>query len=279
MKGIIAGVVLTLLALLILPSLLGFKTIDAGEVGVVTRFGKVTGRVLNPGASWVTPFVEGVTTYNTKKIIYETAPQDKQKDSKADYKDFPVDTNTSDGQQVDISYTVRFSVDPTKATTITNTIGNENSLVEKIVKTESRVWSRNIVREFKADQLYTGNVAEVQQKIEEKIRPTFEVNGLILDSFGIREIKFSDQYVQAIEQKQIESVNVEKSKNVAERAKFEKEARITQAEAAAKEQELQRTTISEQLLTKLWIEKWNGVLPGTIMGADANTLIQIPSSK
>jgi len=268
-----------LAVLVFLTFLLGFRTIDAGEIGVVTSFGKVTGRVLDPGASAITPFVESVLTYNTKKVIYETAVAENQKTSKADYKDFPVDTNTKDGQQVDVSYTVRFAVDPTKVTWIASHIGGENALVDKIVKTESRIWVRNIVREFTAEQLYTGNVAEVQQRIENQIQPTFEANGLVLDSLGIREIKFSDQYAKAIEDKQIEAVNVQKAENIAARAVFEKTAKITAAEASAREQELQRTTISPELLQKMWIEKWQGQVPQTILGNDSQMLFMVPSAK
>lgn len=257
--------------------LLGFRTIDAGEVGVVTRFGQVTGKVLSPGANFITPWVEGVTTYNTKKVIYETSTAENQKGSQADYKDFPVDTNTKDGQQVNIFYTVRFSVDPTKATFVAQNLGAESALVDKIVKTESRIWVRNIPREFEAQELYTGiGVVEVQNEIEAKLRPTFEANGLILDSVGIREIKFNQDYVDAIEKKQIAAVQVETEKNIAEQAKFKKEARITEAEAAAKEQELQRTTISDELLRKMWIERWNGQLPTYVMGNEATNLIQLP---
>lgn len=264
---------------LLFTFLLGFRTVDTGEIGVVTNFGKVTGRILNPGASTITPFIDGVLTYNTKKVIYETAVEANQKSSKADYKDFPVDTNTKDGQQIDVAYTVRFSVDPTKVTWIASNIGSELALVDKIVKTESRVWVRNIVREYTADELYTGNVAEVQHKIEEKIGPTFSDNGLILDSLGIREIKFSDQYAQAIESKQIEAVNVQKAENIAARAIFEKNARITAAEASAKEQELQRTTISPELLQKMWIEKWKGDVPATMLGNDSQMLFMVPQGK
>lgn len=274
--GAIGGLLALILVVGVIFTLMTFRTIDAGEIGVVTKFGEVTGRVLDPGLSSVTPFVNGVITYNTKKVIYEATTEEKQKGSKSDYKDYPVDTNTTDGQQVDVFYTVRFSVDPTKATWVAQNIGSETNLVEKVVKTESRIWVRNVVREYTADQLYTGNVAEVQEKIESQIRPTFEANGLLLDSLGIREIKFSDQYAQAIEAKQIEAVKVETEKNKAAQSEFVKQQRITQAEASAKEQELQRSTISQELLTKMWIEKWNGVLPATILGTEANTLMQLP---
>jgi prohibitin 1 len=249
------------------------RVVKAGNVHVLTMFGKVTGRVLEPGLNFIVPIVNNTISYNTKKVIYETSAIDKQSHSNADYKDYPVDTNTKDGQQVVIFYTVRFSADPQKVTWIAQNIGSENNVVEKIVKADSRIWVRNIPREFNAEQLYTGNVQEVQIKIEEKLKPIFSANGIILDEVGIREIHFNDEYVKAIEAKQIEAVKIEAEKNKAEQAKFQKLARITQAEGQAREQELQRLTITPQLNQKLWIEKWDGKLP-TVMG-QGTTLMDI----
>ncbi len=138
--------------------------------------------------------------------------------------------------------------------------------MEKIVKADSRIWVRNIPREFEAEMLYTGNVTEIQTIIESKLRPSFEANGLLLDSVGIREIKFTDEYIKAIEAKQIEAVRIQVEKNKAEQARYQKEARIIQAEGMAKEQELLRTSITQELLTKMWIEKWDGKLPSVMSG-------------
>ncbi len=257
--------------------LAAFKTIQTGEVAVVTRFGQVTGRVLYPGANFVAPFLESVTFYNTKKITYETAPADKKLGSTADYKDLPVDTNTKDGQPVDISYTVRFSVEPGKATWVAQNVGPEESLVEKIVKTESRIWARNIPRGYSAEELYTGEGSlKVQDAIFEKLKTVFESNGLILDTVGIREIVFDKTYVEAIKMKQVELVNIEVEKNKAAQEEFRKQQRITAAEGQAKEQELQRLTINDALLRKLWIEKWDGKLPTYVGGEGTNSLLQIP---
>jgi len=257
--------------------LFSFKTVQSGEVAVVTRMGQVTGRVLYPGASFILPFVESPMYYNTKKVTYETSPVDKQRGSNADYKDFPVDTNTEDGQPVDVSYTIRFSVDPTKVTWVAQNVGPEEALVEKIVKTESRIWARNVPRGHTAEQLYTGPGSQkVQDEIFEKLKPVFENNGLILDTVGIREIHFDQTYVEAIKQKQVEQVQIEVEKNKAAQEEYRKQQRITAAEGQAKEQELQRTTINDQLLQKLWIEKWDGKLPTYVGGNEAGTLLQIP---
>lgn len=274
---ILFGIFGTVIGLFLIVQLSAFRTVSSGEVAVVTRFGEVTGRTLGPGAHFISPFIEGTSYYNTKKITYETAPEAKQGNSEADYKDFPVDTNTEDGQPVDVSYTIRFSVDPTKATWIAQNIGSEQALVEKIVKTESRIWARNIPRRYSAENLYTGEGSQnVQNEIFDQLKGVFEINGLILDTVGIREIAFDVNYTQAIQAKQVEAVKVDTAKNIADRAAFEKEATIRQAEAQAEAQRLQSQTITPQFTQIEWIKRWNGVLPVYMTGDSASLLLQLP---
>jgi len=266
-----AIVILIIMAIII--SLMGVRLIGPGEVGVITRFGKVTGRVLQPGGHLVVPIVNRVLKYDTKKVIYETRREVDERPDEGTYLDHKVDTNTKDGQQVNIYFTVRFSVDPTQATWVAQNIGSQDSLVNKIVRTESRIWARGIPREYVAADLYSGNIQDVQNAIADKLRPVFLENGVLLDEVGIREIEFEKQYVQAIEDKQIAAVEIETERNRAEQAKFEKERRITQAEAAAQEQSLQRETLSGQVLQKILIEKWNGRYPETLILGDSGQFI------
>ncbi len=261
-----------IIALLALTSV---RLVKAGTIKVVTRFGRVTGRMLRPGAHFVIPLAEGTITYNTKKVTYEASNEPLR--SKATYTDVPVDTTTLDGQQIELNYTARFSVDPTKAGWIANNIGTEADIVEKIVKTDTRIHARNIAREFNAADLYTGNISKVQRAIEDALRPIFEENGLILDEFGIRSIAFTDEYINAIEAKQIEKERVITEENIAKQEEFRKKARITKAEGQAEEQRLQRATLTDTLLMKMWIEKWSGEVPSVVTGDQGNLLLQIPN--
>lgn len=281
------GIALVILAVLVLlGGMLGVRFVDAGEVGVITRFGKVTGRVLEPGAHLVTPWADRVLTYDTKKVLYETRhdPEDKKAlKEEGVFLDYAVDTNTKDGQQVDIYFTVRFSVDPTKATWVAQNIGSEDALVNKVVRTEARIWARGIPRQYEAADLYSGNVQDVQMAIEDKLRPVFAENGIILDEVGIREIEFDERYVSAIEAKQIEAVKIETEKNRAEQAKYEKAQRITKAEGQAEEQRLQRETLSgegERVLQKILIEKWDGHYPDTLFigGGSEQFIVPLPKN-
>jgi regulator of protease activity HflC (stomatin/prohibitin superfamily) len=264
--------IIVIIALLALTSL---RLVKAGTVKVVTRFGRVTGRMLRPGAHFIIPLAEGTITYNTKKVTYEASNEPQR--SKATYTDIPVDTTTLDGQQIELNYTARFSIDPAKAGWIANNIGTEADVVEKIVKTDTRIHARNIAREFNAADLYTGNISQVQRTIEDALRPIFEENGLILDEFGIRSISFTDEYINAIEAKQIEKERVFTEENIAKQEEFRKEARITKAEGQAEEQRLQRATLTDALLMKMWIEKWSGEVPNVVTGDQGNLLFQIPN--
>jgi len=263
-------------ALIILFSSL--RIVQAGTVQVVTQFGRVTGRTLKPGASFIIPFAERTLSYNVKKITYEASTN--PKDSMATYKDFSVDTTTQDGQQISINYTVRFSINPDRAGWIASNIGNEADVVEKIVKTDSRIHVRNTARGFDAADLYTGKIEQTQDAITAVLSPIFVDNSLILDEFGIRSIKFTPEYVSAIEQKQIEKEQVITEQNKAKQEEFRKEARITRAEGQAEEQRLQRATLDPQVLEKIsldnqkaFIDKWNGVMP-QIVGSE-NFLLDI----
>ncbi len=268
-KMILIAVIL-IFGLMVVTS--AFTVIDNGTVGVVTRFGQVQDKVMKPGLNFKIPFADHVLIYNTQKIIYETSQT--PRDSAADYTDYPIETTTEDGQQIQVTYSVRFSVDPDKVTWLANNLGTEAQIVEKVVKTDTRVNTRNIPRQYRAIDLYTGNIQDVSAQIAETLRPLFEANGIILDEFGIRNVIFSNEYIDAIESKQIEAEKIVTEQNIAEQEKYKKQAAITKAEGEAESQKLQQETLTDALLQKMWIEKWNGQLP-TYQG-DGTPLINLP---
>jgi regulator of protease activity HflC (stomatin/prohibitin superfamily) len=57
--------------------------------------------------------------------------------------------------------------------------------------------------------------------------------GVILEAFGLRKIDFREDYVQAIEQKQIEAENVTTERNRAEQAKWRAQSAIEVAKGEA----------------------------------------------
>ena len=239
---LLTGLTAGLLIFLIMAIFSSYTVVEAGTVAVVKRFGQVVG-VFEPGLNWKVPFIDQTVVYRTQEIVYETS--DNPEYSNADYTDYQVDTATSDGQQITARYTVRFRIKPQEAANIVNNLGTEPEVVEKVVKQNSRVWVRTLLRNYTASQLYSGDIREAQEAIASQLRHDFEQEGLELVFFGLRQIGFTDAYKQAVENKQIEAENIITRKNQAEQAKYEKERLITQAEAEAERQRLERIGVAQ----------------------------------
>ncbi len=239
---LLAGILTGLLVLTIMALISSYTVVQAGSIAVVKRFGEVVA-VFEPGLNWKIPFVDQTIVYRTQEIVYETS--DNPDVSQADYTDYQVDTATSDGQQITARYTVRFRIKPQEAANIVNNLGTESEVVEKVVKQNSRVWVRTLLRNYTASQLYSGDIREAQDAIASQLRKDFEEEGLELVFFGLRQIGFTDAYKQAVENKQIEAENIITRKNQAEQAKYEKERLITQAEAEAERQRLERIGVAQ----------------------------------
>jgi regulator of protease activity HflC (stomatin/prohibitin superfamily) len=175
--------------------------------------------------------------------LYETSEDPTS--SQADYRDMEVDTATSDGQQISARYTVRFRIDPNKVTDIVNNLGTEGEMVERVVKANSRVHVRNLLKQHTATDLYSGNVEKAQSDIAARLQEEFAKEGIQLVFFGLRSIHFQEDYRKAVEQKQIERENIATKENLAKQAEFEKKRTITQAEAEAERQKLERIGMAE----------------------------------
>lgn len=272
-KNLSVVIIVSVFAIILLANTI--YTVRYGTIGVVTRFGKISGEAVHPGLHVKIPFIDQVIRYRTQKVIYETLANPNESASNADYQDFPVDTTTKDGQQISVRYSIRFSIDPQKIRDIAQNLGTEREVVEKIIKTDSRIWTRNIPRNYAAIDLYTGNVEEVSIEIAKALTPKFDTNGIILDEFGIRSINFQEEYVQAVEQKQIEKEKVITEQYKAQQEENKKKALIIKAEGESQAQKLQQLTLSNNLIKKLWIEKWNGLLPETMAGNNTSFLIDL----
>ena len=209
-----------------------YTPIEFGRVGMVTRFGGITNKIMQPGLNWKAPFIESVVIYRTQEMVYATVGEG-DTPGVGTYADFATDTTTADGQQITVKYSVRFRIDPERITQIAREMGDEGQMVEKVVKFHSRILARNIPKEYEALDLYTGNIQQVQEEFETQLRPLLEVKGVILEAFGLRKIDFREEYVQAIEQKQIEAENVVTEKNRADQAKWRAQATIEEAKGEA----------------------------------------------
>jgi prohibitin 2 len=263
---VVIGVIIFVVVLVVLIN--SFVVVQAGNVAVLTQFGRTVGVTFAPGIHMKIPFIQNTVNYSTRQVTYETS--DFPESSKSMYPDFTVDTTSSDGQQIKLKYTIRFAIDGKQAEWILNNIGTMDQLVEKVVKTEARSLSRNIPKKYTAAQLYSEQVFDVQAEIGEILVPIFEENGIIMDEFLLRKIDFTDDYFSVLEEKQIAEERIVVEQNVLEQEKIRKEQAIIQAEAEARTIDIRGEALKQnpEIIQLEFIQKlapniqW-GILPET----------------
>lgn len=224
-----------------------FVIVQAGEVGVVAQFGKVTGREMHPGMNLKAPWpLQSVWTADTRI-------QKEQTDAAS---------ASADLQEVKSTVALNYHLEPGKVGQIFQTIGTEYK--SRVVDPAIQESFKASTAKFTAAELITKRpeVKDAARKIlEERLHP----QGIIVDDLSIVNFDFSDEFNKAIEAKQV-------AQQQAERAQYN----LDQAAKDAQAQALQKTSLSQELLTKMMIEKWDGKLP-TYMGT--NNVFGLPINK
>ncbi len=264
LSRVIIGVAVFIFVLIILLN--SFVIVQAGNVKVLTQFGKTTGAIFYPGLHVKAPFIQSTVNFSTRQVTYETS--DQAEATRATYPDFALDTTSSDGQQINIKFTIRFSIDGQESEWILNNIGTMNDLVEKVVKTQARSIVRNIPKKYTAAQLYSESVFQLQEEIFNALKPVFERNGIVMDEFLLRKIDFTVQYFNVLEEKQIAQERIVVERNILEQEKIKKEQVIVQAEAEAKQIEIKGLALKQfpEIIQLEFIQKLSpninwGILP------------------
>ena len=148
--------------------------------------------------------------------------------------DDSIQARTKDGQQIFIDASVIYAVDPTQL--IPLHITWQNRYEENVVRPVSRAAIRNAVSQFGVEELVSTKRSELESSIRDEIEAKLKANNIIMSDFLLRNIRFSDEYAAAVEQKQVAEQQAQQAKFVVESKKQEAEqARQTaqgQADAA-----------------------------------------------
>ncbi|MCR4408459.1 MAG: SPFH domain-containing protein [Anaerolineae bacterium] len=264
------SVIVGILVLALLSSALASSivVIDAGEVGVVfNAFIGTKETPLYPGMHLIIPYVEAVYRYSTQEQVYTmtTNPGTEQVATGA-MQDDSLWSPTREGLQVGIDSSTRYAIDPRQAPHVHNSF--RNTYVEVLIRPTIRSIVRHYVSQNTVTDIYGPKRREIQIAIENDIRERFEKEGFLLLSFDIRNVNFTTDYAQSIEQKQIAQQQAEQMQYVlqreqqeAERKRVEaegiKDAAITQAEGEAEALRLISDALAKNpnLLTYRYIEK------------------------
>lgn len=254
---VVLGVFLVLGITLLFSSM---ESVGTGKVGVVTNYGKVTGRELTEGLSWIAPFgIEDVTEYDVKT-------QAKQAN---------VAAATKDLQDVNATVVLNYQLNRGKVSEVHRTIGKDYDAV--IVQPQLQEAFKAVSSKFTASELIT-NRAEVKKEVVEQLKGRLEKQGYfqVLD-LSIINFSFSAEFNKAIEAVQIANQKIAQARQELETTKVEAEKTIAEAQAQAESQRVKQQSLTPELLQQQAINKWDGHLPQ--YSTNGSTFFNLPVQK
>ncbi len=231
-KGLTSLVVFLLVAALLLTTVgAGLVFLQANEYGVVISAFAPKGyreTALTPGLHWIIPFVESVQKYSISRQTYTMSSSTSEGALQGDDS---IQARTKDGQQIFIDASVIYAVDPTQLIQL-HTVW-QNRYEENVVRPISRAAIRDAVSQFGVEELVSTKRAELETAIRDEIQKGLNANNIIMQDFLLRNIRFSDEYAKAVEQKQIAEQQAQQAKFVVEQKKQEAEQARQTAQGAA----------------------------------------------
>lgn len=259
-KSILVGI---FVLVILITALSFFETIPTGFVGIKTKFGKAQEGILEEGLNFKIPYVEKIILIDcrTKKI-----------DSKSE-------ASTKDLQTVITDIAVNYNVDREQANRLYREVGSgyENIIISPAILEAIK----STMAGYTAEELITKR-SEVSNKIQTTLKEKISSRGFNVTEFNITNIDFSEEYDEAIEAKAVKQQEVIAAQAELEKQKIQNEKEVSIAEKDAKVMELQNSQITENTLKlrkieafQKFINKWNGVLPETMLGQDINALLNI----
>jgi regulator of protease activity HflC (stomatin/prohibitin superfamily) len=243
--------------LLIIVSFSAFVVVDPGHTGVVVTMGKVEENVLQEGVHFKIPFAQEVIQIDNRITKLEV-------DTEAFSKDL---------QTVDTTLAINYRIDKNMSYSIFKEIGSnyEGVLVTPAVNEVLKA----IVSNYTAEETVS-NRALISKGLLDGLNEKLNPFGLYATDVNIIDFDFSDEFITAIEEKQVAQQKLLK-------AETEKQTAITNAEAQAEtmkikaqaEAEANRIlseSLSDQIIEYSKIEKWDGKLPQV---SGASTIIDL----
>lgn len=227
-----------------------FVIIDAGTVGVVDFWGKVSPVPLQAGVNIRNPLAD-IRSFSIKTM-----------ELKED-----VDTPSKEGLITHLEVSVWYKIIPDKAPEVYRTIGM--GYEEIILKPLLRSVLRSVTAEYEAKALYTTGREAIAVEIFKLAEPVAGEKGIAIDKVLLRAVKLPQLVAEAVERKLQAEQQAEQMKFVLDKERQEADRKRIEAQGIADFQKIVTQGITPSLLD------WKGIEATEKLAASPNTKVVI----
>lgn len=291
-KFVVLGIVALLVVILAADS---FATVPVGSTGILLTFGKVEdGKALSEGLHIKFPLVQRIVSMDNrvKKLELNT------------------EAFSKDIQTVSATLAVNYRLQAEKSFAIYKTHGTQYE--QNIIVPATHEVLKSVCAQYTAEELISKR-AESSDMMRDELDAKLSGMGITVTDFNIIDFDFSDEFINAVEAKQVaeqvkkkaatenetaiaqaereKQVSIKQSEAEAERVRIEAEAQAQSTLIAAQAQadavklaadaeayrlENEGKYVTNSLIDKILAENWDGKLPN-VVGGDVKGILNVDS--
>jgi prohibitin 2 len=260
-------IILVLVVLLFLTVFVSGATVQAGHVGVLLTFGRVSAGVLEPGFHLIIPMAQRIVQVDTRVLPHA-------------FKE--IEAASREYQTVRLTGTMNYHLQGLRAAELYQTVGLD--FADKVIDPAFNDFIKEVVPRYQATEILVRR-DEIRSTARTMLGENLSRYGIVVDDIYISNISFSKEYQDAIERKQTAQQNVETEQQILAQkeiqaqqavaeARGKAESRVTAADGDARSNELLTESISPQLIEYLRWTRWDGKLP--LFSGSQSPFVSIP---
>ena len=240
--------------------IMGTVVTPFGSRGVVWSFGGVDYEELQPGLSFIVPFVQSDIQVDVRQQRYVTVDEVGKANAFV---------QSSDLQEITVRASLVYRIQPDQAAELYDDIGPEyeQRVIEPVFF--------DAIKEAAGQRIalsFANELSNIADDIDEIVRPQLEARGIQVLSVALEDAVFDPDFIQSVKEKVIADQEAEEQRKLVEAER----ARKQQVELQAQAEELRRVELGftpEQYLDWLWLQRWDGVLPQTLVDPEGTSLL------
>jgi len=276
------GIIINLLMVTLLGVLLGgcWTDVSPGHVGLrVWKRGDMAGKieVLRVGRhSWA--WRADDTFFPTYKQNYVWT-KDSSEGSKHDQSiTFPIE-----GLEINIDVGIEFSVIEDEVGTIYSEYRQSlQGIADGVIRNYVRNSILNQVRKYKSMERFISenHISELISNVQDDVRDYFKSRGIeISQIYLVGDPRYPRTVVKSIEAKIKATQQAIQRENELREAEAGARKKVARARATAEANKLLESSLTDKIISRLWIEKWNGELPSVMSGDSSSFLLNIKNKE
>jgi regulator of protease activity HflC (stomatin/prohibitin superfamily) len=253
--SVVKQIILLLLSLALLSSF--FVVVNAGQRGILMKFGEVQSQILDEGIHFVVPIVHTVQKLSVRVQSQEISAEASSKDLQDVYADVALN----------------WHIKPDEANTIFQQIGDEKAVVTRIINPAVEEVLKSVIASYTAEEIITRR-GEVKAEVDTALITRLSTYHIAVDDISLVHVHFSERFSDAVEAKQIAEQEAKRAGFIVLKAMRDAEAKVSLAKGEAEVQRLLRENLTPEILQRRAIDKWDGTLP-LIMGDNSTKILDL----